>query len=162
MSKISTHQKITPFLWFNNQAEEAMNFYVSVFENSAIINTQRYGAGAPLAEGTLMSGTFALCGQEFMALNGGPMFTFTPAISLFVKCSNQEEVDEYWERLLADGGKAEMCGWLRDRYGLSWQIIPDKLGELLHHEDKTIAGKAMQAMLKMQKIIISDLEEATQ
>lgn len=160
MGKITTSQKITPFLWFNTEAEEAMKFYTAVFDDSAILNIQRYGVGAPLPEGTVMSGSFTLCGQEFMALNGGPMFSFTPAISLFVKCRDQQEVDRYWQQLTGGGGKEEMCGWLKDKFGLSWQIIPDRLGELLHHEDRLVAGKVMKAMLGMKKIIVADLEAA--
>jgi len=116
-------QKITPFLWFDGQAEEAMNFYISIFKNSKIINVSRYGEAGPGPKGTVMSATFQLEGQQFMALNGGPHFTFTPAISLFVNCEAQEEVDELWKKLSA-GGSEERCGWLKDKFGLSWQIIP--------------------------------------
>src|SRR3989338_1902238 len=115
-------QKITPFLWFDDNVEEAMNFYTSVFKNAKVGNVTRYGEGAPLPSGTIMSATFELEGQEFMALNGGPQFKFTEAISFFVNCENQEEVDELWEKLTADGGEESQCGWLKDKYGLSWQI----------------------------------------
>src|SRR5205814_8219877 len=121
-------QKIAPFLWFNNNAEEAANFYTSTFKNSKIVNIARWGEGGPGPKGTVMSATFELEGQEFMALNGGPQFTFSPAISFFVKCETQQEVDELWEKLSA-GGKKERCGWLKDKYGLSWQIIPSRSEE---------------------------------
>ena len=123
-------QKITPFLWFNDKAEEAMNFYVSVFKNSKVVRVSRYGEGGPGPKGTVMSATFQLEDQEFHALNGGPQFSFTPAISFFVNCETQQEVDELWEKL-AEGGKKERCGWLKDKYGLSWQIIPSALGRML-------------------------------
>src|SRR4030081_899331 len=127
-------QKITPFLWFDGKAEEAMNFYVSTFKNSKVGSVTRYGDAGPGPKGSVMSATFQLEGQEFMALNGGPGFHFTPEISLFVNCETQEEVDEMWEKLSA-GGEKSRCGWLKDRYGLSWQIIPKHLGELLHSKD---------------------------
>jgi predicted 3-demethylubiquinone-9 3-methyltransferase (glyoxalase superfamily) len=145
-------QKITPFLWFNDKAEEAMNFYLSVFKNSKPGRVTRSG-------GTVMSVTFTLEGQEFMALNGGPEYHFTPAISLFVDCATQEEVDELWEKLSA-GGKIDRCGWLRDRYGLSWQIIPSGLGEMLGDSDPVKAQRVMQAMLKMDKLDIAKLKQA--
>ena len=116
-------QKITPFLWFDGKAEEAMNFYTSIFKNSKVGKVSRYGEGAPAPSGTVMSATFQLNGQDFIALNGGPMFTFTPAISFFVNCETQEEIDELWEKLSA-GGEKQRCGWLKDKYGLSWQVIP--------------------------------------
>ncbi|TDF96276.1 VOC family protein [Paenibacillus piri] len=147
-------QKINPFLWFNDNAEEAIQFYVSVFKNSKIVSLIRNGDG-----GTVMSGTFELEGQSFMALNGGPNFTFSPAISLFVNCTTQEEVDELWEKLSA-GGEAQRCGWLRDKFGVSWQIIPTTLGELLHDPDPAKAGRVMQAMLQMNKIDIQALKRA--
>jgi len=154
-------QKITPFLWFNDNAEEAMKFYTSIFKNSKMGNIVRYGEGGPGPKGTLMSGTFQLEGQEFMALNGGPMFTFSPAISLFVNCKTQEEVDELWEKL-SEGGEKQQCGWLKDKYGLSWQIIPTALGELLHDKDPQKSKRVMEAMLKMKKIDIKLLKEASQ
>ena len=152
-------QKITPFLWFNGQAEEAMNFYISIFKNSKAINVSRYGEGGPGQKGSVMSATFQLEGQIFMALNGGPQFTFTPAISLFVNCETQEEVDELWRKLSA-GGSEERCGWLKDKYGLSWQIIPSVLGKLLQDKDPEKAKSVMMAMLKMNKIEIKILKEA--
>jgi len=141
-------QKITTFLWFNDNAEEAMRFYCSVFKNS-----KPGKAGGMLV-------TFELEGQEFFALNGGPQFPFTEAVSLFVRCENQAEVDYYWEKLLAGGGKPSQCGWLKDRFGLSWQVVPNRLGELLGDPDPDRASRAMQAMLKMSKIVVADLERA--
>ena len=152
-------QKITPFLWFDDKAEEAMNFYVSVFRNSRIVSVTRYGEAGPGPKGTVMSATFQLEGQEFYALNGGPQFTFTPAISLFVNCKTQEEVDELWEKL-SQGGRKDRCGWLQDRYGLSWQIIPTILGEMLRDQDPEKSKRVMQAMLKMDKIDIKRLKQA--
>ena len=133
-------QKITPFLWFNDQAEEAMNFYTAIFKNSRIGSVSRYGEGGPGQPGSVMTATFELDGQEFMALNGGPLFTFTEAISFFVNCETQAEVDELWEKL-TEGGEESQCGWLKDRFGLSWQIVPSVLGELLNDPD---AEKARQ------------------
>ena|SRR5690348_6630927 len=152
-------QKIVPFLWFNDQAEEAMNFYVSIFKNSRITAIHRYGEAGPGPKGTVMSAAFELNGQEFMALNGGPQFTFSPAISLFVNCETQAEVDELWEKLSA-GGEKSRCGWLRDKFGLSWQIIPTALGKMLGDPDRAKANRAMQAMLQMDKIDIRRLQEA--
>ena len=148
-------KKITPSLWFDTQAEEAMNFYVSIFKNSKVGSVQRVGP-----EGPVMSVTFQLEGQEFMALNAGPQFKFNEAISFFVDCKTQEEVDELWNKLVSDGGEESMCGWLKDKYGLSWQIVPSALGEMLGDQDPEKANRAMQAMLKMQKIIIADLQRA--
>ncbi len=142
-------QKITPFLWFEDKAEEAMKFYTSIFKNSKIGRITRYGQGGPGPKGTVMSCTFQLEGQEFMALNGGPRFTFSPAISFFVNCETQEEVDELWERLSA-GGKKERCGWLKDKYGLSWQIIPTTLSKLLSDADPEKSSRVMKAMLHGQ------------
>jgi predicted 3-demethylubiquinone-9 3-methyltransferase (glyoxalase superfamily) len=152
-------QKITPFLWFNAQAEEAMNFYVSVFKNSKVLSVTRYGKAGPGAEGTVMSATFELEGQEFFALNGGPQFTFSPAISLFVNCETQQEVDELWEKLSA-GGQKNRCGWLTDKFGLSWQIIPSVLGPLLGDKDAEKSQRVMKAMLQMDKMDISRLKQA--
>jgi predicted 3-demethylubiquinone-9 3-methyltransferase (glyoxalase superfamily) len=152
-------QKITPFLWFDGKAEEAMNFYVSIFKNSKIGSVSRCGEGGPGPKGSVMSATFQLLGQEFIALNGGPMFTFSPAISFFVNCETQEEVDELWEKLSA-GGEKQRCGWLKDRYGLSWQIIPSILGKLLHDSDPAKSKKVMQAMLQMDRLDISRLKRA--
>jgi predicted 3-demethylubiquinone-9 3-methyltransferase (glyoxalase superfamily) len=152
-------QKITPFLWFNDQAEEAMHFYVSTFKNSKGGKVTRYGDAGPGPKGQVMSATFQLEGQEFMALNGGPLFPFTPAISLYVSCETQAEVDELWEKLSA-GGSKERCGWLKDKFGLSWQIIPTALGRLLTDRDAGKSQRVMQAMLKMDKIEIQQLQEA--
>jgi len=152
-------QKITPFLWFDNQAEEAMNFYVSIFKNSKVGRITRCGEGGPGPAGTVMSATFQLEGQEFFALNGGPLFSFTPAISFFVNCETQQEVDDLWEKLSA-GGKKERCGWLKDKYGLSWQIIPSILGKLLQDSDPEKAKRVMQAMLQMDKLDIKGLQKA--
>jgi predicted 3-demethylubiquinone-9 3-methyltransferase (glyoxalase superfamily) len=152
-------QKIVTFLWFNDQAEEAVNFYTSIFKNSRIGKISRYGEAGPGPKGSVMSATFQLEGQEFFALNGGPHFKFTPAISLFVNCETQQEVDDLWAKLSA-GGREDRCGWLTDKYGLSWQIIPKVLGELLGHSDPQIAQRAMNAMLQMSKIDIQKLKDA--
>jgi len=152
-------QKVTPFLWFDNQAEEAMNFYVSLFKNSKVLSVSRYGEGGPGPQGTVMTGTFQLYGQEFMALNGGPYFKFTEAISLFVNCETQEEVDELWEKL-SEGGEISQCGWLKDRCGLSWQIVPTALGQMLGDKDPQKSQNVMQAMLQMTKIDIAALRRA--
>lgn len=153
-------QKITPFLWFDNNAEEAINFYVSIFKNSKVGTVTRYGEAGPGPKGTVMSATFQLDGQEFFALNGGPLFKFTEAISFFVNCETQAEVDELWAKLLSGGGKPSRCGWLKDKYGLSWQIIPSILGKLLHDKNTQKAQRVMQAMLQMDKIDIKKLEQA--
>jgi len=152
-------QKITPFLWFDGKAEEAMNFYTSIFKNSKIGRITRYGDAGPGPKGAVMSATFQLDGQEFMALNGGPQFKFTEAISFFVNCETQEEVDELWEKLSA-GGQKSRCGWLKDKYGLSWQIIPSALGEMLGDKDPEKSRRVMKAMLQMDKIDIRRLQEA--
>ena len=152
-------QKITPFLWFNDNAEEAMNFYVSIFKNSKILNLRRSGDAGPGPKGKVFTGTFMLEGQRFMALNGGPEFRFTEAISLFVDCKTQEEVDELWEKL-SEGGEKSQCGWLKDKFGLSWQIIPSALGEMLGDPDPARANRAMKAMMKMTKIDIEALRRA--
>jgi predicted 3-demethylubiquinone-9 3-methyltransferase (glyoxalase superfamily) len=146
-------QKIVPFLWFDGKAEEAAKFYVSVFKNSKVVSVM------PGPQGTAMGVAFQLEGQDFYALNGGPQHKFTPAISLFVNCATQQEVDELWKRLLA-GGREDQCGWLQDRYGLSWQIIPTVLGKMLGDKDPAKANRAMQAMLKMKKLDIKGLQEA--
>jgi predicted 3-demethylubiquinone-9 3-methyltransferase (glyoxalase superfamily) len=153
-------QKITPFLWLDNNAEEAMKFYTSVFKNSKIGKVTRYLEGAPLPAGTFMSGTFEIEGQEFVVLNGGPGFKFTEAISFVVNCKTQKEVDEYWEKLTANGGQAVQCGWLRDKFGLTWQIVPTVLLELLADKDRKKAQRVMNAMLKMKKIDIAGLKRA--
>jgi predicted 3-demethylubiquinone-9 3-methyltransferase (glyoxalase superfamily) len=152
--------KITPFLWFDDKAEAAMNFYVSIFKNSKVGSVTRYGDAGPGPKGTVMSATFQLDGQDFFALNGGPLFKFTEAISFFVNCETQEEVDELWEKLTAGGGTPQRCGWLRDKYGLSWQIIPKALGEMLGDKDPQKSQRVMQAMLQMDKIDIQRLKEA--
>ena len=152
-------QKIVPFLWFNDQAEEAMNHYISIFPDSKAVRIMRYGDAGPGPKGTVMSVTFQLAGQEFMALNGGPQFKFTEAISLFVNCETQAEVDELWEKL-SEGGEGGPCGWLQDKYGLSWQIVPTALGEMLQDKDAEKANRVMQAMLQMSKIDIAGLRRA--
>jgi predicted 3-demethylubiquinone-9 3-methyltransferase (glyoxalase superfamily) len=153
-------QKIVTYLWFDDNAEEAMKFYTSVFKNSKILSTTRYGDAGPGKPGTVMAGTFQIEGQEFNVLNGGPHFKFNEAISLFVNCETQEEVDDLWEKLTADGGQESQCGWLKDKFGLSWQIIPRQLGEMLGDKDPEKAKRAMEAMLKMKKIDIKALQEA--
>ena len=152
-------QKITPFLWFNDNAEEAVNFYVSLFPNSRIVDESRYGEGGPGPSGSIMSMSFELEGQEFMALNGGPAFRFNEAISFMVKCRTQTEVDFYWEKLSA-GGEEQPCGWLKDRFGVSWQIIPDALTQALSDPDPEKAQRSVQAMLQMKKIDIAAIERA--
>src|SRR5208282_3482366 len=156
-------QKITTFLWFDDEAEEAANYYVSIFKNSKIGTITRYGeAGAEVSgrpKGTAMVVTFQLAGQEFMALNGGPLFKFTEAISLLVNCETQEEVDEYWEKLSA-GGQESQCGWLKDKYGLSWQIVPTALGKLISDPDPEKSQRVMKAMLQMKKIDVQRLQQA--
>lgn len=147
-------QKIIPFLWFNDQAEEAMNFYISIFKNGKVKHSSKLGE-----DGKLMTGTFEIEGQTFQVLNGGPMFNFSPAISFFVNCDTQEEIDELWEKL-SEGGEKQRCGWLKDKYGISWQIVPPILGSLLGAPDRTKANQVMQAMLQMDKIIIMDLIKA--
>jgi predicted 3-demethylubiquinone-9 3-methyltransferase (glyoxalase superfamily) len=152
-------QKIKPFLWFDGNAEEAANFYISIFKNSKMGKISRYGDAGPGPRGSVMSVTFQIEGQEFFALNGGPQFKFTPAISFFVNCETQQEVDELWEKLSA-GGRTDRCGWLQDKFGLSWQIIPTVLGQLLGDKDPQRAKRAMQAMLQMTKIDIEKLQQA--
>ena len=152
-------QKVTPFLMFDNQAEEAVKFYVSIFRNSKIIGMSRYGEGGPMPAGTMMGATFLLNGQEFMASNGGPHFTFSEGISLFVNCETQEEVDWLWEKL-SEGGEKGPCGWLKDKFGVSWQIIPTALGQMLGDPDPRKSQNVMQAMLQMTKIDIAALRRA--
>jgi predicted 3-demethylubiquinone-9 3-methyltransferase (glyoxalase superfamily) len=152
-------QKITPFLWFNDNAEEAMNFYISIFKNSKVLNVARYGEAGPGANGTVMTATFQLDGQEFVALNGGPHFKFTEAISFVVYCETQEEVDEFWEKL-SEGGEKSRCGWLKDKYGLSWQIVPTVLAELYQDKDAEKTKRVMEAMLQMDKLDIKALKQA--
>jgi predicted 3-demethylubiquinone-9 3-methyltransferase (glyoxalase superfamily) len=152
-------QKITPFLWFNNQAEEAVNFYTSIFENSKINSVARYGDAGPGPKGSVMTIGFELEGQHFTALNGGPVFTFSQAISFVVHCQTQEEVDAYWDKLSA-GGAEQQCAWLKDKYGISWQIVPDALIELLQDKDPQRSKRVMQAMFQMKKIDIAALKRA--
>lgn len=155
-------QKITTFLWFDTEAEEAVKFYTSIFKDSKIISETRWPEGGPSPAGSLLVVDFELAGQEFQALNGGPEFKFTEAISLVIKCADQEEVDYYWEKLLADGGEESQCGWLKDKYGLSWQVTPTILLELLRDKDRAKAGRVMQAMMKMIKIDINTLQDAAE
>ena len=152
-------QKITPFLWFDGKAEEAMQFYTSIFRNSKVRDVMRYGDAGPGPKGSVMSATFEIEGQEFIALNGGPAFSFTPAISFFVNCETQDEVDDLWAKLSA-GGNTQQCGWLQDKFGLSWQIVPTILGKLLQDKDRQKANRVMEAMLKMVKLDIKELQRA--
>ncbi|MBV8813675.1 MAG: VOC family protein [Verrucomicrobia bacterium] len=153
-------QKITPFLWFDGKAEEAVNFYLSAFKDAKILEILRYREAGPGPEGSVMTIKFSLHGQEFVALNAGPEFTFTPAISFFVHCQSQEEVDELWEKLSAEGGETNSCGWLKDRYGVSWQIVPTILLEFLGDKDSEKANRVMKAMLEMHKLNIAGLTRA--
>jgi predicted 3-demethylubiquinone-9 3-methyltransferase (glyoxalase superfamily) len=154
-------RKITTFLTYDGQAEEAVALYTAIFPNSKVTSERRYGEAGPGEKGSLMTATFELDGQEFMALNGGPSFTFAQGFSLFVDCETQEEVDQLWEKL-SEGGEKGQCGWLTDKFGVSWQIIPRALGELLGHEDPEKANRVMQAMLKMSKIEIDGLRKAVE
>jgi predicted 3-demethylubiquinone-9 3-methyltransferase (glyoxalase superfamily) len=151
--------KITPWLWFDTEGEDAANFYTSVFPNSKIVDVARYGSAGPRPEGMVMTVTFELDGQEFAALNGGPDFTFNEAISFEVRCKDQDEVDAYWSKL-SEGGEEGPCGWLKDKFGVSWQIIPTRLGELLSDPDREKSQRVMQAMLQMGKIEVDELERA--
>jgi len=152
-------QKITTFLWFDHQAEEAANFYTSIFKNSKIVSLTHFGDAGPAPAGSVMSVNFQLDGQDFIALNGGPLYSFTPAISLLVNCETQAEVDDLWEKLTA-GGEEVQCGWLTDKYGLTWQIIPNGLMELLDGKDPVRSARAMQAMLPMKKIDLAAIQKA--
>ena len=152
-------RRITPCLWFDGKAEEAMHFYASIFKNAKIGDVMRRGANGPGEKGSVLSVTFEIDGQEFIGLNGGPAFQFTPAVSFFVRCENQEEVDYYWERLL-EGGAPSQCGWLRDRFGISWQIVPTVLGDMLRDKDREKANRVMAAMMKQVKLDIGLLREA--
>ena len=152
-------QKITPFLWFDGNAEEAVNFYVSIFKNSKVLSIARYGEAGPGPKGTVMTAAFQLDGQEFVALNGGPQFKFTEAISFWVRCETQEEIDEMWEKLSAGGAKSR-CGWLKDKYGLSWQVVPPILAEMLQDKDAKKSQRVMAAMMQMDKIDIGLLRKA--
>ena len=153
-------QKITPYLWFNGNAEEAVEFYTSVFPDSRVTTIARWGEGGPGPKGTVMSIAFELAGQGFFALNGGPQFTFNPAVSLFVSCDSQAEVDDLWGKLLAGGGKATACGWLEDRYGLSWQVIPTALIDMMSDPDPEASGRVARALMGMQKIDVDVLQRA--
>ena len=153
-------QKITPFLWLDKEAGEAANFYVSIFKDGKILNVSRYGDAGPGQKGQVMVVKFELMGQTFMALNGGPLFKFTEAISFMVDCQSQEEVDYYWDKLLSGGGKPSQCGWLKDKYGLSWQIVPTILGELMSDKDPAKSRRVMEAMLKMVKMDVAALKRA--
>ena len=152
-------QKITPFLWYDGQAEEAVNFYVSIFKNSRIVSMARYGDAGPGPKGSVMTAAFQLEGQDFVALNGGPQYKFTPAISFVVSCETQEEVDELWEKLSA-GGRKDRCAWFTDKFGVSWQIVATILSKLLQDKDPEKAKRVMQAMLQMDKIDINRLKQA--
>ena len=152
--------KINPFLWFDHQAEEAANFYVSVFKNSKIRKVTRYGDAGPGPKGSVMTVEFELDGLPFVALNAGPQFKFTEAISFVINCDNQKEVDEYWSKLTSNGGQESQCGWLKDKYGLSWQVVPKELIKLISDPDKQKANRVMQAMLQMKKIDIPALRKA--
>ena len=156
---MASKQKITTFLWFDNNAQEAMEFYTSVFKNSKIGNVSRYGEAGPGAKGTVMVGSFELEGQQFTALNGGPRFKFTEAISLVINCETQEEVDYFWEKLSA-GGQLQQCGWLKDKFGLSWQVVPTVLDELMRDKDPQKSKRVMEAMLQMVKLDIPRLRAA--
>lgn len=151
--------KIVPSLWFDHQAEEAMRFYVSIFENSKIGTIARYSEAGPGPAGSVMTVTFELDGQEFMAINGGPVFTFSPAISFLINCETQAEVDYFWEKL-SEGGSKEQCGWLKDKYGVSWQIVPTILGRLMQDKDAEKSRRVAETMLKMQKLDIQALQQA--
>ena len=153
-------QKITPFLWFDNQAEEAMKFYTSIFKKSKVGKVSRYGDAGPGPKGQVMTASFRLEGIEFTALNAGPRFKFTEAISFVINCKDQKEVDYFWTKLTADGGEESMCGWLKDKFGLSWQVVPTVLMELMGDKNKTKANRVMQAMLQMRKMDIKKLKEA--
>jgi len=153
-------QKITPFLWFDKEAEAAATFYTSVFKDASIDSKSFYGDNAPLPKGTVLTIGFTLNGIKFTALNGGPVFKFNESVSFVVHCDSQEEVDYYWENLLKDGGAESQCGWLKDKYGLSWQVVPDKMIELLTDPDKEKANRVMQAMMQMVKIDLPALEKA--
>ena len=152
-------QKIVPFLWFDGNAEEAANFYVATFPNAKVTEVRRWGGGGPVPTGAVMSATFEIDGRSYIAFNGGPHFKFTPAISLFVNCETQQEVDRLTQKL-CEGGEQQPCGWVTDKYGLSWQIIPTVLGDLLQHKDPEKAKKVMQAMMTMKKMDIAALQKA--
>jgi predicted 3-demethylubiquinone-9 3-methyltransferase (glyoxalase superfamily) len=153
-------QKITPFLWFDGNAEEAVNFYTSVFKDSKIGSMARYPEGSPGPAGQLMTANFTINGQDFIALNGGPIFKFTEAVSFVVNCETQEEIDYYWNKLTSNGGEESMCGWLKDKFGLSWQIVPTAIGRLMGGGNAEQSQNVMHALLKMKKLNIKELEDA--
>jgi predicted 3-demethylubiquinone-9 3-methyltransferase (glyoxalase superfamily) len=153
-------QKINPFLWFDTQAEEAANFYVSIFKDSKLQTVSRYGDGGPGPKGSVMTVAFEIAGQKFIALNGGPLFKFTEAVSFVVNCETQDEVDYYWEKLSADGGQEVQCGWLKDKYGLCWQIVPTVLWELVQDKDPAKSNRVMNALMQMKKLDIAGLKRA--
>jgi predicted 3-demethylubiquinone-9 3-methyltransferase (glyoxalase superfamily) len=153
-------QKIVTNLWFDAQAEEAANFYCSLFPDSKVLNIARYGSAGPGPEGQVMVVDFQLAGQRFTGINGGPEFNFSEAISLLINCESQEEVDRYWDALLADGGEPSQCGWLKDKYGLSWQVVPREMDEMIASTDAAAAQRAMAAMLKMVKLDLGELKRA--
>jgi len=153
-------QKISPCLWFDGKAEEAMNFYMSVFKDSKVVNVMRWGDVGPGKKGAFLAGSFLLDGAEIMVLNGGPEYQITPGVSLFVKCTSQAEIDDYWEKLTAGGGQPVRCGWLTDKFGVSWQIVPTVLPEMLQDKDAAKANRAMQAMMQMVKLDIAALQKA--
>jgi predicted 3-demethylubiquinone-9 3-methyltransferase (glyoxalase superfamily) len=152
--------KLTPFLWFDNQAEEAMNFYLSIFPNSKVVSVTRYGDTGPGPKGSVMTAAFQLDGQDIVALNGGPIFKFSEAVSLVVNCETQAEVDHYWSKLTADGGQPSQCGWLKDKYGFSWQITPIPFVRMLQDKDTAKVNRAMAAMMKMTKLDLAALKRA--
>ena len=155
-------QKISPFLWFDSNAEEAVNFYVSIFKDSKIKDVSRYGDAGPGPKGQVMVMSFEIEGQEFVALNGGPRFKFTEAVSFVVHCNGQKEVDHYWDKLLEGGGQTQACGWLKDRYGLSWQIVPVEFFELMKDKDPAVRNRVMQAMMGMVKFDVEGLKKAAE
>jgi predicted 3-demethylubiquinone-9 3-methyltransferase (glyoxalase superfamily) len=152
-------QKITPFLWFDGDAEEAAQFYTSVFEDSKIVTVTRYSEAGPRPAGSVMTTVFHICGQEFIALNGGPQYKFTPAVSFVVSCQTQAEIDRYWDRLV-EGGQPVQCGWLTDKYGLSWQIVPATIGQMMQDKDAERRKRVMQAVFSMVKLDIAELQRA--
>src|SRR4051812_27184698 len=153
-------QKILPFLWFNDNAEEAMNYYLSIFKDAKLLNASRYGEGGPGPAGKLMVATFSIEGQEFMVLNGGPHYKITPAVSFLVHCDTQEELDRYWTALTANGGQEVECGWLTDKFGVSWQIVPSALGKWMSDPDKTKSARVFAELMKMKKLDIATLQKA--
>jgi predicted 3-demethylubiquinone-9 3-methyltransferase (glyoxalase superfamily) len=153
-------QKITPFLWFDNQAEEALNFYASVFKNTKIGQVNRMGDGGPSGKDQILTGSITIEGQEFMVMNAGPHFKFNESISFFINCETQQEVDYFWEKLSSEGGQKSRCGWLKDKFGLSWQVVPDTLMKLMGDKDRQKAGRVMQKMMTMDKLVIKELQDA--